>query len=400
MIFSLTLQKTTDMLLRFTLSNFRSFKAKKTLDLTAATIKEYEESLFSTVGLSVLPSAVLYGANSSGKSNLIEAIRTFLTTVYDSASYNSSEELPMAPFMFDEDSRTKPSCFEIELLIDDDWYRYGFSAKKDRICEEYLYFKTGNKGREKCLFVRSEDGIGVTSHYKSAEDMVERTRDNALFLSVADAFNDRIAGLIMRELKGFAVFDGDKSETLSEKAISISDDELNSFLSRFKLGFETIRRVDNPSIRAVTTHKVYDASGKVTGEISMSLSDTESNGTNKLFDMAPIFVKALSSRRVLVIDEFGSSMHPMITRMLISLFNSKETNPMGSQLIFTTHDTNLLDNKYLRRDQIWFTEKDETASTDLYSLVEFKDASGVKVRNDRSYEKDYINGRYGAIPYL
>ena len=211
MIFSLTLQKTTDMLLSFTLSNFRSFKAKKTLDLTAATIKEYEESLFSTVGLSVLPSAVLYGANSSGKSNLIEAIRTFLTTVYDSASYNSSEELPMAPFMFDEDSRTKPSCFEIELLIDDDWYRYGFSAKKDRICEEYLYFKTGNKGREKCLFVRSEDGIGVTSHYKSAEDMVERTRDNALFLSVADAFNDRIAGLIMRELKCFAVFDGDKS---------------------------------------------------------------------------------------------------------------------------------------------------------------------------------------------
>ena len=384
MIFSLTLQKTTDMLLSFTLSNFRSFKTKKTLDLTAATIKEYEESLFSTVGLppaptvSVLPSAVLYGANSSGKSNLIEAIRTFLTTVYDSASYNSSEELPMAPFMFDEDSRTKPSCFEIELLIDDDWYRYGFSAKKDRICEEYLYFKTGNKGREKCLFVR----------------------DNALFLSVADAFNDRIAGLIMRELKGFAVFDGDKSEALSEKAISISDDELNSFLSKFKLGFETIRRVDNPSIRAVTTHKVYDASGKVTGEISMSLSDTESNGTNKLFDMAPIFVKALSSRRVLVIDEFGSSMHPMITRMLISLFNSKETNPMGSQLIFTTHDTNLLDNKFLRRDQIWFTEKDDTASTDLYSLVEFKDASGVKVRNDRSYEKDYINGRYGAIPYL
>lgn len=138
----------------FALSNFRSFKAKKTLDLTAATIKEYEESLFSTVGLSVLPSAVLYGANSSGKSNLIEAIRTFLTTVYDSASYNSSEELLMAPFMFDEDSRTKPSCFEIELLIDDDWYRYGFSAKKDRICEEYLYFKAIRVVKNACLSVR------------------------------------------------------------------------------------------------------------------------------------------------------------------------------------------------------------------------------------------------------
>lgn len=388
------------MLLSFTLSNYKSFKVKRTLDLTAASAKEHDEILTEAGKMSVLPSAVLYGANSSGKSNLIEAFRVFLATIYNSASYNSSEELLMSPFLYDEDSRTKPCSFEIELLISGDYYRYGFSATKDRIVDEYLYFKTGNKGREKCLFVRSEDGIGVTSHYKSAEDIVERTRDNALFLSVADAFNDKIAGMIMRELKGFAIFDGDKAETLSDKTISITDDELSAFLAKFKLGFDSIKRVENPSIKAVTTHKVYNAAGAIVGEISMSLSDSESNGTNKLFDMAPVFVKALTNPRVLIIDELGSSMHPMITRMLISLFNSKETNPMGSQLIFTTHDTNLLDNKFLRRDQIWFTEKDSAASTDLYSLVEFKDASGVKVRNDRSYEKDYINGRYGAIPYL
>ena len=388
------------MLLSFTLSNYRSFKVKRTLDLTAASIKEHDEVLTEVGETVVLPSAVIYGANSSGKSNLIEAFRVFLTTIYNSASYNSSEELLMFPFLYDEESRTKPCSFEIELLISVDYYRYGFSATKDRIVDEYLYFRTGNKGREKCLFVRSEDGIGVTSHYKSAEDMVERTRDNALFLSVADAFNDKIAGMIMKELKGFAIFDGDKSEALSDKAVTITDDELNAFLAKFKLGFDSIKRVDNPSIKAVTTHKVYNAAGEIVGEISMSLSDSESNGTNKLFDMAPVFVKALTNPRVLIIDEFGSSMHPMITRMLISLFNNKQTNPMGSQLIFTTHDTNLLDNKFLRRDQIWFTEKDDTASTDLYSLVEFKDASGVKVRNDRSYEKDYINGRYGAIPYL
>lgn len=388
------------MLLSFTVSNYRSFKNKKTLDLSAANVKEYEDSLTKVGDSAILPSAVLYGANSSGKSNLIESFRSFLTTVYNSASYNSSEELPMFPFLFDEDSRTKPCSFETELLIDGDYYRYGFSATKEKVAEEFLFFRTGNKGREKCLFVRSEDGIGVTAHYKSAEDMVERTRDNALFLSVADAFNDRIAGLIMHELKGFAIFDGDKSEALSSKAISISDEELNSFLAKFNLGFDSIKKVDNPSIKAITTHKVYNAAGEVTGEISMALSDSESKGSNKLFDMAPIFVKALANRRVLIIDELGSSMHPMITRLLISLFNSKDTNPMGSQLIFTTHDTNLLDNKFLRRDQIWFTEKDDKAATDLYSLVEFKDASGVKVRNDRSYEKDYINGKYGAIPYL
>ncbi len=204
----------------------------------------------------------------------------------------------MFPFLYEEESRTKPCGFEIELLISGDYYRYGFSATKNKIVGEYLYFKTANKGREKCLFVRSEDGIGVTSHYKSAEDMIERTRDNALFLSVADAFNDKIAGMIMKELKGFAIIDGDKSEALIDK-VSITDDELNTFLAKFKLGFDRIKRVENPSIKAVTTHKVYNAAGDVVGEISMSLSDSESNGTNKLFDMAPVFVKALTNPRVL-----------------------------------------------------------------------------------------------------
>ena len=174
----------------------------------------------------------------------------------------------------------------------------------------------------------------------------------------------------------------------------------NTFLRQFKLGFDSVKRVDNPEVKAVTVHKVYDSAGKVVGEINMSMSDSESEGTNKLFDVAPVFVRALSSPRVLIVDEFGSSMHPMITKMLIALFNNKDTNPMGSQLVFATHDTNLLDNSFLRRDQIWFTEKNDVAATDLYSLVEFKDASGAKVRNDRSFEKDYINGRYGAIPYL
>ena len=388
------------MLLSFTVSNYRSYREARTLNLASASIKEHSEYLIEMDGTAALPTAAIYGANSSGKSNLIEAFRTFLTTVFDSAGYNSSKELPMYPFLFDETSRNGACGFEIELIVEGNYYRYGFSATKIEITEEYLYFRTGNKGREKCLFVRSVDGIGVTAHYKTAEALVERTKDNALFLSVADAFNDKIAGKIMSELKGIAVFNGDDSKTLSDRNIDISDVELNMFLAQFKLGFDSVRRVDNPEVKAVTTHKVYDSAGKVVGEINMSMSDSESEGTNKLFDIAPVFVKAFSLPRVLIVDEFGSSMHPMITRMLISLFNNKETNPMGSQLIFATHDTNLLDNSFLRRDQIWFTEKNDVAATDLYSLVEFKDASGAKVRNDRSFEKDYINGRYGAIPYL
>ena len=388
------------MLLSFTVSNFRSYKEAKTLNMSPASIKEHAEYLIDINGTAALPTAAIYGANSSGKSNLIEAFRTFLTTVFDSAGYNSSKELPMYPFLFDETNRSGASAFEVELIVEGDYYRYGFSATRVEITEEYLYFRTGNKGREKCLFIRSSDGIGVTSHYKTAEALVDRTKDNALFLSVADAFNDRIAGKIMSEMKRIAVFNGDDTKDLSDRSITISDEEMNTFLRQFKLGFDSVKRVDNPEVKAVTVHKVYDSAGKVVGEINMSMSDSESEGTNKLFDVAPVFVRALSSPRVLVVDEFGSSMHPMITKMLIALFNNKDTNPMGSQLVFATHDTNLLDNSFLRRDQIWFTEKNDVAATDLYSLVEFKDASGAKVRNDRSFEKDYINGRYGAIPYL
>ena len=126
------------MLLSFTLSNYRSFKTQKTLDLTAAGVREFEDSLTPVGSISILPSAVLYGANSSGKSNLIHGFDTFLTTIYDSASYNSSEELPMYPFLFDEESRTKPCCFEVELIVDEDYYRYGFYSTKEKITEAYL----------------------------------------------------------------------------------------------------------------------------------------------------------------------------------------------------------------------------------------------------------------------
>lgn len=130
------------------------------------------------------------------------------------------------------------------------------------------------------------------------------------------------------------------------------------------------------------------------------MKTSESAGTNRLFDLVYLIVNALKDGSPLIIDELDRALHPLITKYIIELFNSAKTNPNGAQLIFTTHDTNLLSSKIFRRDQIWFVEKDKTESSDLYCLAEFKDAEGVKVRNDRSFEKDYIQGRYGAIPYL
>ena len=153
-------------------------------------------------------------------------------------------------------------------------------------------------------------------------------------------------------------------------------------------------------IKAYTIHNLYNEQGEIIGETRFSMKEHESSGTNKLFDLAALVISQLAFGDSLVVDELDSKLHPLLTQHIIKLFNNPETNPKGAQLIFATHDTNLLNVKTFRRDQIWFTEKDHSEATDLYSLAEFREPEGNKIRKDRSFEKDYINGRYGAIPYI
>ena len=157
---------------------------------------------------------------------------------------------------------------------------------------------------------------------------------------------------------------------------------------------------EEDSVDSKTIHDIYDADGKVVGQKEFSTDKMESEGTKKMIEIAGPIVDAIRLGQILIVDELDAKLHPFLTRKIIGLFMNKEFNKTGAQLIFATHDTNLLNIQYLRRDQIWFTEKDKSDSTDLYSLVEFRDDSGNKVRNDRNIEKDYINGRYGAIPFM
>ncbi|MEP6929332.1 MAG: AAA family ATPase, partial [Flavobacterium sp.] len=152
--------------------------------------------------------------------------------------------------------------------------------------------------------------------------------------------------------------------------------------------------------RLRTLHNVYDNKGNVVSNYEFKLSDQESSGTNKIFDLSGFVLLTLQLGLVLIIDELDSKLHPILTQEIIKLFNNPETNPKNAQLIFTTHDTNLLGANLFRRDQIWFTEKDDFEATDMYSLLEFKDEDGKTIRKDRSFEADYIRGRYGAIPYI
>ena len=157
---------------------------------------------------------------------------------------------------------------------------------------------------------------------------------------------------------------------------------------------------DNPKLNAEVVHAIFNQNGEKVGSEHFPIEKMESEGTKKMIEIAGPIFDAILNGKILIVDELDAKLHPFLTRKIISLFMDKGINSKGAQLIFATHDTNLLNIQYLRRDQIWFTEKDKSDSTDLYSLVEFRDDAGNKVRNDRNIEKDYINGRFGAIPFM
>lgn len=397
------------MLLEFTVGNFLSFKGKKTLSLLSGSISEYKENVVKEGKFKVLRSAVIYGANSSGKSNLIKALDFMITTVKKSSKLNSTDKLNVRPFLLNKDTESAPSSFEILFVKDGIRYRYGFELDNEKIHSEWLFILNKGSRKEDLYFIRNIDGIGVTDLFSEAKAFIENTRDNGLFISLLDQLNIGVAKIIMRNFTRINVQSGlDHERSISMTSVIHQDesyeDIIEKFIVRLNLGFETFV-IDPDSSKSFkdrinTIHNVYDDKGNKVGVRDFKLIDQESSGTNKVFDLAGYIAFTLYFGLQLIVDELDAKLHPILTQEIIKLFNNKESNANNAQLIFTTHDTNLLGANLFRRDQIWFTEKDNYEATDLYSLLEFKDEDGNTIRKDRSFEKDYIRGRYGAIPYV
>ena len=281
------------------------------------------------------------------------------------------------------------------------------------------------------MFVRNEEGIYVEeSNFPEGVGCEEKTNDNRLFLSLCQQLGGETSRQVMSWFQsGFNVISGlnnhqyrSYSKLFFHKKEKSSEEALK-FFQKLKLGFSNIlTHEEEPiipqgipmelkalmqremqgkkSIELDSIHHVYSDKGKVVGSINFSFEERESSGTNKLFDLSGPIFETLYNGSILVVDELDAKMHPLISQYIIELFNNSETNPNNAQLIFTTHDTHLLSQRILRRDQIWFTEKDSKEQTDLYSLMDIILPDGSKPRNDANYEKNYIAGRYGAIPYI
>lgn len=417
------------MLIEFSVGNYRSFKDRVTFSMVAASLvskdKKLDENNVFTVDdeLALLKSAAIYGANASGKSNLAKALgfmRWFM--INSSKETQSTEKIGVERFKLSTETSAKPTFFEIVFLINQKKYRYGFEATRDEVMSEWLFYVP--KLRETKLFERKFDSFSVSKTYK-ADGIPQKTRRNALFLSVSAQFNVEIAESILSWLtsrvKVVSGLDdrGYRGYTTSCLMDDENKDEILQLLKRLDLGFSDVR-VEESEITAdllpgelpdeiksfilkngegkltsiQTMHRKFDEKGNSVSTELFDLDDQESEGTQKVFALAGPLVDTLKDGKVLIIDEFDARIHPLISRAIVELFNSNETNPNNAQLIFMTHDTNLLSNKLFRRDQIWFAEKNRYGATDLYSLAEYK------VRNDASFESDYIKGKYGAIPYI
>ena len=409
------------MLLEFSVTNFCSFKDKVTLSMESGNGEENLDNVCEENGL--LKTVSIYGANASGKSNLIKALSAAIWMVRESnviplgAKWNV-----IKPFMFDTDSKNKPSVFEFVVLINDIKYRYYFSADQYRIYDEVLDAYYSQKPTN--IFTRTNANNYTFTNDKSKLDILtSRNTENKLFLSTATTWNyDKTRDLFLWFNNDIDTFDSftmvrnidmqeysDDNSDLKKFALNLlreadilikdivvdyEEREINSGLSSMNYNQATLRdSVRRTSARVEVEHEILDDNNnRRTYRLGFN---EESSGTKVLFALAPILKRAFESNRTIVVDELERSMHPALIEYLVKLFNNKNINKANSQLIFTTHATNLLNLSILRRDQIWFTEKNpENGVSELYPLDSFS------IRKDENIYKGYINGRYGAIPFI
>lgn len=401
------------MLIRFSFKNFKSFKNENCLDMEATSLKEHEYNVAKIDNGEYLKVSAIYGANASGKTNVLQAfdyMKKRILVSDDSKKNSPIDEENIYSFMINND----PIALEVEILAKNNKiYKYGFEVLKDKIISEWLLEKRVNKFY--AIFERENNNVSMKSNKISGlVNIDEKTlflniyskidRNNEDFSNVYDWFvNSTYLDL------GNPNFERFINNRVSLKILSDENykKELLKFIRTFDSGIEGIKTTPD-SIEAVKSNNgIIDIEvihkGE-NGELKALPFYLESNGTRKMFHLFDFFMDALKNGMVLFVDELDAKLHPLLTRYIINLFHNSDTNKGNGQLIYSTHDTVNLNKATFRRDEIWFAEKDKDGISEIYALSDYileddKNA-GKKVRNDATYNKDYLTGRYGAIPVL
>jgi len=418
------------MLIEFTVENFRSIKEAQTLSMLASKHRELPENVFESGGIKSFPllkTAAIYGPNASGKSNIIKALNILQQFVFNSTNIKLGEKIIYYdPHRLDMDWTDRPTRFEIEFVADDNIrYRYSVAFTAKEIEHEELVFFP--KGQEALLFSRGKNDVKFGNSMKGRKQgIAAELLSNNLFLSKAANSNHPLLKNIYTYFSNKLIdYEniGRDSETLNSVSNALLNKSnkllgcslrLENLLVSTDTGITSIRlekkidlssRVYSAKMQnqiesyfgydIITQHNVFKENEKLK-TMDFRLQD-ESDGTIRLYGLGGWVVFALEFGNILVVDELENSLHPLISEFLVRLFNDPEKNPKNAQLVFTTHDTTLLNPDLLRRDQIWFTEKDEYGATQLYSLAEF-DTS--EVRKNTPFASWYLTGRFGALPLI
>lgn len=427
------------MFIEFQIGNFRSFRDLQKFTMQAAPLRSNdigleEGNVFICNGYRLLKSKAVYGANASGKSNLGKAISAFVLMVSRSVSEeNLAKRIWEDRFQLLKNWESEPIFFQYSFVLKETIYRYGFQIKEGVILYEWLFGKTGNNSESE-YFMRSPGNLKIEESLFLGSNVYmnlalsgdnELFRPDSLFLTGASLNGNNFAASLRNEIRSIISIDGiddyeaiqaamrdldkgtDQQKTLLKNLIQAADTGItdlkllkapDSLLERKfgKEGHEALRTKVKEDLQTLFSfHLKYDDDGNVVEEISVPFEEWESTGTAKLLGTGALILRALREGRTILIDEFDAQFHPNLTLKIVQLFNSPKTNPFNAQLIIITHDSSLMRRAEFRRDQICLINKDRYGVSSLRSLIEYKG-----VRKDASYEKEYLNGNYDAVPYL
>ncbi len=396
------------MLCQFTVKNYKSIRDEITFDMQAAAISEHEDKVIRDKGGEIfLPVSAIYGPNGGGKSNVLEALHTLATKVLRPLyAMGDNEEriflqkkMIIDPFAFSEETKKEPTEFEIFFRTELAEYRYILHVKRDVVVYERLDRVKLDTGRRSALFERDKEIIlkGTFAKLKISDELSE-TLPLLSYLGITYKKNEVIKDVLDWFEYGINFLNyGNPMEEL-RMAVSSSETVKNLMLDMIQemdldiVDFRVVKD-ENDRIDVYTKHMVGEY------ETELNLLE-ESSGTKKIFGLMPFIADSLLSGTTLVIDELDAKIHPVLLRHIILMFTDMKINKKKSQLIFTSHDLSTMNSGVFRRDEIWFVAKGIAQNSKLYSLVEFKNEKGESVRKDAKFDKQYLEGKYGADPYL
>ena len=397
------------MLCQFIVKNYKSIKDEIVFDMQATGISEHKESLITDKdGEIFLPVAAIYGPNGSGKSNVIEAISALKNKIMKPVCSLCEQQdecgekkrrIPIVPFLLDEDSENVPTEFTVFFRTQKTEYRYILHVIKEKVIYESLDKKNIEGAKYSSLFVRNKQSIQLKGAFKKFQisSDISDTITTLSFLAITNSGNEIIKDALSWFEGGITVTNF--GNPFNESRIAVpKEKEMTEFvvkmLKEMDIDISNLRTEEFDDDFEVYTEHTIDGQ-----KYELSLSD-ESSGTRKVLGFLPDILNSIINGTTLCVDELDSKLHPVLIKYLIGLYTDKKSNKNGAQLIFTSHDLANMNNDVYRRDEIWFVAKNNEQSSSLYSLVELKDADGNGIRKDARYDKQYLEGKYGADPFL